>query len=159
MNTENFTNMKRNSKVIILIVITVLIGAVVAGYLIRKNKLIEFKQNGVEITATVTELVNEKSRGVRSTGRSRKSEYSVEVTYFTQIEKPDSVKNKKLISKGKDGKYKMDFSRMKPEMGDFVMTEIPISLSQFKRLKRGDKIQVVYLKDEIENAILKEDIE
>lgn len=64
-----------------------------------------------------------------------------------------------MISKNEDGEYTMNFSHLKPEIGELVITVIPVTLSQYKKYQVDDKVQVLYLKDDIESAILKEDIE
>lgn len=63
-----------------------------------------------------------------------------------------------MISKNEDGEYTMNFNKLKPKMGELIITNIPVSLEQFKKYKKDDKVQVLYLKDDIEIAILKEDI-
>ena len=114
------------NKVIIILVVVIFLVIIIAGYFIRINKIEKFKTNGVETTARVTELIQKRDRLVR-TKTVRKSKYYLEVSYFTQIEKPDSVKSEKMISKNEDGEYTMNFNKLKPEMGELVITNIPIT--------------------------------
>lgn len=72
--------------------------------------------------------------------------------------KKSNGKEEKMITKDKNGNYKMNFSKLKPNIGDFIMTEIQISSSQYNKYKKGHKVQVFYLPENPQEAILKEDI-
>jgi len=146
------------NKIIILIIISILTGIIIAGYYIRKNRISIFKTNGIETTARITELIQKRDRRVK-TGTFIKRKYYIEVSYFTQMEKKDSISSKKIISKNEKGEYTMNLEKFKTEMGELIITTIPVTQEQFKKYKKEDKVQVLYLKDEVDKAILKEDTE
>jgi len=146
------------NKIILIVITSILIGIIVAGYYIRRNRIAAFKRNGIEATARITELIQKRDRRVK-TGTFFKRKYYIEVSYFTQIEKKDSLASEKIISKNENGEYTMNLGKFKPEMGELIITTIPVTQEQFKKYKKEDKVQVLYLKDEVDKVILKEDTE
>lgn len=152
--------MKKNRKAIIIIFIVILGGVIAAGYFTRKSKHDKFRAKGVETTATIIDLTRKRVSTV-STKSKRMRKYYMKVRYFTQEnkEKKSEAKKEKMITKDENGNYKMNFGKLKPKIGDFIMTEIRISSSQYNKYKKGQKIQVFYLPGNPEEAILKEDIE
>ena len=81
-----------------------------------------------------------------------------EITYFTQKEIPDSVKSKKILTRNEKGQYQMNLNQFNSGIGSFVITTIRVNASQYRKYKKDDKIQILYLKDDPENAILMEDL-
>lgn len=148
--------MKNKSRSIIASVIALFTIIIIAGIFIRSQKLDKFKESGIETSATITDKVS--TRELKVSGNRKYKKY-IEVTFFTQEQKTDSVKNKKIILKDENGNYTMNLDKYKVDIGKFIKTEIEISSSQMKKLKKGDKVQIVYLPKNPENAILKEDIE
>jgi len=146
------------NKIILIVITIILIGIIIAGYYIRKNRIAVFKRNGIETTARITELIQKRDRRVK-TGTFIKKKYYIEVSYFTQIEKKDSIISEKIISKNETGEYTMNLDKFKPEMGKLIITSIPVTQEQFRKYKKEDKVQVLYLKDEVDKVILKEDTE
>jgi hypothetical protein len=118
----------------------------------------KFRTSGIETTATINEVVWKKSGSYSGSDMKRKYNH-FRVSYFSQINKPDSIQNQKIVEKDKNGDLKMNFDKLIPKIGEYVSTEIFVTSAQMKRYKKGDKIQILYLPDEIESAILKEDIE
>ena len=148
--------MKKESKISLISIGVLLAVVVIYGVLSRSSNMKEFKENGIETTATVVDVVKKRDRNV--TGRKRISSF-LEVTFFTQNEKLDSLKNSKTTEKDEEGNYTFNFDKLKVDIGEYINTDIPINSSQFNRLKKGDKVQILYLPDDPDNAILKEDIE
>ena len=148
--------MNKQSKTILIVVLLIFAGIVLFGVLSRNSKLKKFSEEGIETTAAITDVVKKRDRNV--SGRRRISNF-LEVTFFTQNEKPDSVKNSKTVEKDKDGNYTFNFDKLKVDMGEFIKTDIDISSSQFKKFKKGDKVQILYLPEDPYKAILKEDVE
>lgn len=146
--------MNKESKKILIFVSVLLVVIVIAGYFIRKNKLDAFRSNGIEVTAGVADV--QKSRDVIRMNR-RRYEYFAEVTFFTIAEDQGEGEKKKALTKDEDGKYKFNLKPSKS--GDFIMTKIGITASQYGKLKKGQKVQILYLKDDPKKAILKEELE
>ncbi len=118
----------------------------------------KFRTQGVETTATINDIVWKKSGKYSGNDMSKKYNH-FRVSYFTQVETPDDINNKKMIERDENGELKMNFDHLVPKLGEYVSTEIFVSSSQMKKYKKGDKVQILYLPDDIENAILKEDSE
>jgi len=95
------------NKIILIVITIILIGIIIAGYYIRKNRIAVFKRNGIETTARITELIQKRDRRVK-TGTFIKKKYYIEVSYFTQIEKKDSITSEKIISKNETDAYTMN---------------------------------------------------
>ncbi len=151
--------MKKNTKAIVIIFILILGGVIAVGYFIRKNKHDKFRAEGVETTATIIDLTRKRVSTV-STKSKRMRKYYMKVRYFTQEnkEKKSDGKEEKMITKDENGNYTMNFGKLKPKIGDFIMTGIQISSSQYNKYKKGQKVQVFYLPENPQEAILKEDI-
>lgn len=146
------------NKIIILLVLVIFMAIIIFGYFTKRNRIDIYKTQGIETIARVTNLIQKRDRIVQ-TKTIRKSKYYLEVSYFTQLEKSDSTKSEKIISKNEDGEYVMNFNQLKPEIGELVITTVPVTLTQLKKYKVDDKVQVLYLKDDIKSAILKEDMD
>jgi hypothetical protein len=150
------------SKLIIAIVLIIFIGIVVIGYYIRKNKIANFKENGIETTARITEKISKKNRRLVRKKLTTRKDFShklyFEITYFTQKEIPDSVKSKKILTRNEKGQYQMNLNQFNSGIGSFVITTIRVNASQYRKYKKDDKIQILYLKDDPEYAILMEDL-
>jgi hypothetical protein len=145
------------NKTIILLVLVIFLAILITGYFIKQNKIEKYRAHGIETTARITDLIQKRDRRVQ-TKTIRKSKYFFEVSYFTQLEKTDNTKSEKMISKNENGEYTMNFNSLNSEIGELIITIIPVTLSQFKKYKKDDKVQVLYLENEIESAVLKEDI-
>lgn len=147
--------MNSESKKILLFIPILLVVIVIAGYFIRKDKLDSFKENGVETVATVADL--KKNTAITSKKNHRRYDYTLQVTFFTVSQDSNTEKDAKAISKDEDGKYKFNLKPSKS--GDFVMTDIGITASQFGKLKKGQRVEILYLKNDPKQAILKEELE
>jgi hypothetical protein len=152
-----------NSKIVYLLlaVLLILSAYFIYGYYSYKATVNNFKQNGIQTTATIVEVIQKRTRDRRYSLKVRyKRRHYIKVTYFTRSkESNDSTVNKKTVYRDEKGKLKMDFSKNLPKIGEFVSTIIGIKSDQYKQFKKGDKIEILYLPNDIENAIIKQDIE
>jgi hypothetical protein len=146
----------RESKTTILVVVLfiVLIFIGLTAYF-KQRKIDNFIKNGIESTARVTDLVRKQRRNLQTSGSRYRNSYIMEVTFFTQTEKPDSVVNQKIIERADNGSYNFNFNKYKPEIGNFVKTEIEITKQQFSNYNIDDKVQILYLPGDESKAILK----
>lgn len=147
--------MKKNSIAIIGIVSVIFIGIVIFGISKRKNTLDKFKKNGVETTATINDLSKEKVKDVN--GSKRYDSY-LEVTFFTEIEGEEKNEDTKTIEKDENGEYKLNLGNP-GEIGDYINTKIWVESSVYKKFKKGDKVQILYLPDDPNQAILKKTVD
>jgi hypothetical protein len=122
------------------------------------NDTEKFRSQGVETTATINDIVWKKSGKYSGNDKTKKYNH-FRVSYFTQVETPPGIEDKKIVERDENGELKMNFDKLIPKIGEYVSTEIYVSSSQMKKYKKGDKVQILYLPDDIENAILKEDLE
>ncbi|MBN2893550.1 MAG: DUF3592 domain-containing protein [Bacteroidales bacterium] len=147
--------MKKNSFVILGIVAFIFIGIVVYGVFNRKNKLDKFRKDGIEVTATINNLYKEKNKEVSG---SKKYDSYLEVTFFTKTENLDENEEQKTIGKDENGEYQLNLGDTGKD-GKYVNTKIWVESSIYKKFKKGDKVQIFYLPNDPNQAILKETIE
>lgn len=144
--------MKKKSFILIGIVVVILAIIVAAGIYIRKNKKEKFLKYGVETTATITKITRKSE--LRSS--SKRNSYILEITFFTQVQKNDNGKNQKVMEKDAKENYKMNLDKLKPQMGELVRTEVKISGYSRSNYNVGDNIQVLYLKHEPKEVMIKD---
>ena len=128
------------NKIILIVITIILIGIIIAGYYIRKNRIAVFKRNGIETTARITELIQKRDRRVK-TGTFFKRKYYIEVSYFTQVEKKDSITSEKIISKNENGEYTMNLGKLKAEMGELIIKPIPVTQEQIKKYNKENIVE------------------
>ncbi len=147
--------MKKNSLIILILVGVIFAGIVISGIILRTSRLNEFRDDGIEVTATVVDVFKEKEKEVN--GRKRYNNY-LEVSFFTEKENINN-NEQKTINKDSTDNYTFNIGAPNINIGDYVKTQIPITSSQFKNFKKGDKVQIVYLPEEPQKAVLKEDLD
>lgn len=144
--------MKKKSIILIGIITVILAIIVIAGIYIRKNKIEKYRKYGIETTATITKI----SRKSEMRNSSKRNSYIMDITFFTQVQKDEATKNKKIMEKDTKGNYKMNLDKLKPQMGEFVRTEVKISGYNRNKYNVGDNIQILYLKHEPKEAMIKD---
>lgn len=148
-------------KILIQLLVLVVVVAGIFLYFHNRNldKLNHFKTNGVQTTATVINTKSEYKSRRRLSGRRRYlSNYEIEVRYFTKNHNADTTSKKKTIERDEDGNLRMNIDKPS-EMGELVLTSIKVKMDYFKNINKGDKINILYLPDDVEKAILREDLE
>lgn len=148
--------MSKQSKQTLIVILCLFFVAVTVGFFIRQNKLKIFKERGIETVATIIDI--KRGREFNTSGEKR-NKYYIEITYFTQKSDKEEEKANKYIEKDENEEYQMNFDNLKPEIGEYVKTKIYISSSEVDKYRINDKIQILYLSDDIEKAILKSDLE
>lgn len=152
-----------NSKIVYLLAAVLLIVSAffTYGYINAKATIKNFRQNGIQTTATIAEVYQKRSRELRYSLKVRyKRRYYIKVTYFTRSnEVNDTTSNTKLFERNEQGKLQMNLNKKIPKIGEFVSTLIGVDRQQYNRLKKGERIEVVYLPNEIDNAMLMSDLQ
>lgn len=141
-----------NKKQIIIITIVILIIIVISGVFVRKFKKEKFFKYGIETTATIT-AINRKSEWY---SLSKRNSYILEITFFTQVEKKTSNATQKIIEKEANGNYKINLENLKPHLGEFIKTSVKISGYQRSKYNVGDKIQILYIKNDPKEVMIKD---
>ncbi|MFP4555469.1 MAG: hypothetical protein ACLFNU_01250 [Bacteroidales bacterium] len=152
---------KMSVKILIQLLVTIMFIAGILFYFHSKNlaKQNHFKENGILTEATVTKLQSRYKSRRRLSGRLRLlRNYDIEVSYFTKENQPDTSSSKKIIERDEDGVLRMNFGKP-PKMGELVITTIRAKKNYYSEIKEGDKIEILYLPDDIEKAMLKREVE
>jgi hypothetical protein len=144
-------------KIIIQVLAVVLVVAGIFIFFHSRNiaRQNHFKTNGIQTEATVTELERSYKSRRRLSGRLRLlKNYEVEVSYFTKDHEPDVKPGKKILERDDDGDLRLNLGKPS-KIGSLVVTTIKVNGEHFRQLNEGDRIEVLYLPDDIENAMLK----
>lgn len=117
-----------------------------------------FREHGIETLATVTNLESSLKQRRHLSGRlSLLKNYKIEVTYFTRPEEVTESETPKIMERGEDGRLRMNFQKPS-EIGELVITSFKIQGRSYTNLEVGDKIEVLYLPDDITRAMLKKEL-
>ena len=152
--------MNKSAFLALIAFVAIAVSVLIFGFIYQKRRVQDFKERGVETTATVVELKRKRVfRRVTSKRSNRRNKYYVKLTYFTQIGSPNDSANEKIISKDSTGAYQMNLKHLSPRIGEFMETEIRISSKSYHELKQGDKITILYLPEDPKKVILQKDLE
>ncbi len=152
---------KMSVKILIQLLVTIMFIAGILFYFHSKNlaKQNHFKENGILTEATVTKLQSRYKSRRRLSGRLRLlRNYDIEVSYFTKENQPETSSSKKIIERDEDGALRMNFGKP-PKMGKLVISTIRAKKNYYSEIKEGDKIEILYLPDDIKKAMLKREVE
>jgi hypothetical protein len=150
-----YTELSKKTKLIIIVysLLGLLIGVFVIGFYIQKDNDIELLEKGERANASVIELFEQ----VSGTRKSKTYRYYMDVAFFTNVEKvkvlpqSDNIVDKiAAISEEAVANAKL---------GDYQSMRLSINKLSYQRHKKGDKVVVVYMKDEPTEAKLLEEIQ
>jgi uncharacterized protein YneF (UPF0154 family) len=150
-----YTELSKKTKLIIIVysLLGLLIGVFVIGFYIQKDNDKELLENGERANASVIELFEQ----VSGTRKSKTYRYYMDVAFFTNVEKvkvlpqSDNIVDKiAAISEEAVANAKL---------GDYQSLRLSINKLSYQRHKKGDKVVVVYMKDEPTEAKLLEEIQ
>ncbi len=148
-------------KILMPLIVVIVAVTVVLFYFHTKNlaKRKLFKNNGIQTEATVTDLERSYKNRRRLSGRLRLLwNYEIEVSYFTKNHEADTCGNKKILERDDDGNLRLNLAKP-AKIGELVLTTIKVSGENFRKIKEGDRVEVLYLPDDIENAVLKSEVD
>jgi len=150
-----YAELSKKTKLIIIVysLLGLLIGAFVIGFFIEKgiNKDLFEKEERAE--ASVVELYEQ----VTGTRKSKTYRYYMDVAFFTNVEKV------KVLPKSENIVDKIatisEEAVANAKLGDFQSMRISISKLSYQNHKKGDKVTVVYMKEEPTEARILEEIQ
>lgn len=150
-----YAELSKKTKLTIMLysLLALMIGVFVIGVFIVKNNNKELLEKGERAEASVVELFEQ----VSGTRKSKTYRYYMDVAFFTNVERikvlpqSDNIVDKiAAISEEAVANAKL---------GDYQSMRLSINKLSYQRHKKGDKVVVVYMKDEPTEAKLLEEIQ
>lgn len=152
---EPFKTLPKNKKIeriayISFTVVALFIG--VAIYIVRaQNK--KFLQDGIRVEATINNM--------EESGRRKNRRYTMSVSFFTKgaekkIETPDTTGKSESEKKIDDILSKLT---IRSTIGSYVSTTVSCNSDSYNKYRPGDRITVVYLKEDSTDLRLLEEID
>ncbi len=149
-----YAELSKKTKLIIIVysLLGLLIGAFVIGFYIEKDNNQELLEKGERAEASVVELYEQ----VTGTRKSKTYRYYMDVAFFTNVEKV------KVLPKSDNIVDKIaaisEEAVANAKLGDYQSMRLSINKLSYQSHKKGDKVMVVYLKEEPTEAKLLEEI-
>lgn len=150
-----YAELSKKTKLIIIVysLLGLLIGAFVIGFYIEKDNNKKLLDKGERAEASVVELYEQ----VTGTRKSKTYRYYMDIVFFTNVEKV------KVLPKSDNIVDKVaaisEEAVANAKLGDFQSMRLTISKVSFQSFKKGDKVTVVYMKDEPTEARLLNEIQ
>lgn len=150
-----YAELSKKTKLIIIVysLLGLLIGVFVIGFYIQKDNDKELLEKGQRADASVVELYEQ----VSGTRKSKNYRYYMDVAFFTNVEKV------KVLPKSDNIVDKIaaisEEAVANAKLGDYQSMRLSINKLSYQRHKKGDKVTVVYMKEEPSEAKLLEEIQ
>lgn len=150
-----YAELSKNTKLTILVysLLALMIGVFVIGFYIQKDNDKELLEKGERADASVVELYEQ----VTGTRKSKTYRYYMDVAFFTDAEKV------KVLPKSDNIVDKIaaisEEAVANAKLGDYQLMRLSISQVCYQRHKKGDKVTVVYMKEEPTEAKLLEELQ
>ncbi len=152
--------MNKTALISLIVFVSLAVIVVSVSIYVQYRRVKLFKLKGIETTATIQELT--KRRGfqrIASTNQVRRNKYYVSLNYFSQPSKENPVSKEKVIGKDSTGKYRINLGTASGVIGEYFKTEIRVSSSFYNNHKVGEKVDILYLPNNPQEIMLKEDVE
>lgn len=148
-----YAELSKKTKLIIIVysLLGLLIGAFVFGFYIEKDNNQKLLEKGERAEASVVELYEQ----VTGTRKNKTYRYYMDVAFFTNVEKV------KILPKSDNIVDKIaaisEEAVANAKLGDYQSMPLSISKISYQKYRKGDKVTVVYMKEEpIEARLLSE---
>jgi Protein of unknown function (DUF3592) len=149
-----YAELSKKTKLIIIVysLLGLLIGAFVIGFYIEKDNNQELLEKGERAEASVVELYEQ----VTGTRKSKTYRYYMDVAFFTNVEKVKVLPNSDNIVDKIAAISEEAVANAK--LGDYQSMRLTISKVSYQKYRKGDKVKVVYMKEEPTEARLLSEI-
>ncbi|GAB2619868.1 hypothetical protein GCM10027035_15100 [Emticicia sediminis] len=150
-----YSELSKKTKLTIIVysLLALMIGVFVIGVFIVKNNNQELLEKGERAEASVVELYEQ----VSGTRKSKTYRYYMDVAFFTNTEKV------KILPKSDNIVDKIaaisEEAVANAKLGDYQSMRLSINKLSYQQHKKGDKVTVVYMKEEPTEAKLLEEIQ
>ncbi|GGD51355.1 hypothetical protein GCM10011514_14480 [Emticicia aquatilis] len=150
-----YSELSKKTKLTIIVysLLALMIGVFVIGFYIQKDNDKELLEKGERADASVVELYEQ----VTGTRKSKTYRYYMDVAFFTDAEKV------KVLPKSDNIVDKIaaisEEAVANAKLGDYQSMRLSISQVSYQRHKKGDKVTVVYMKEEPTEAKLLEELQ
>ncbi|MFY7909614.1 MAG: hypothetical protein ACOVO2_08685 [Emticicia sp.] len=150
-----YAELSKKTKLTIIVysLLALMIGVFVIGFYIQKDNDKELLEKGERADASVVELYEQ----VTGTRKSKTYRYYMDVAFFTDAEKV------KVLPKSDNIVDKIaaisEEAVANAKLGDYQSMRLSISQVSYQRHKKGDKVTVVYMKEEPTEAKLLEELQ
>lgn len=150
-----YAELNKKTKLIIIVysLLGLLIGVFVIGFYIEKDNNQELLEKGERAEASVVELYEQ----VTGTRKSKTYRYYMDVAFFTNVEKV------KVLPKSDNIVDKIaaisEEAVANAKLGDYQSMRLTISKVSYQKYRKGDKVKVVYMKEEPTEARLLSEIQ
>lgn len=150
-----YAELSKKAKLTIIVysLLALMIGVFVIGVFIVKDNNQELLKKGERAEASVVELYEQ----VTGTRKSKTYRYYMDVAFFTNVEKV------KVLPKSDNIVDKIaaisEEAVANAKLGDYQSMRLSINKLSYQRHKKGDKVTVVYMKEEPTDAKLLEEIQ
>lgn len=150
-----YSELSKKTKLTIIVysLLALMIGVFVIGVFIVKNNNQELLEKGERAEASVVELYEQ----ISGTRKSKTYRYYMDVVFFTNAEKV------KVLPKSDNIVDKIaaisEEAVANAKLGDYQSMRLSINKLSYQRHKKGDKVTVVYMKEEPTEAKLLEEIQ
>lgn len=150
-----YAELSKKTKLIIIVysLLGLLIGAFVIGFYIEKDNNQELLEKGERAEASVVELYEQ----VTGTRKNKTYRYYMDVAFFTNVEKVKVLPNSDNIVDKIAAISEEAVANAK--LGDFQSMRLTISKVSYQKYRKGDKVKVVYMKEEPTEARLLSEIQ
>lgn len=150
-----YSELSKKTRLIIIVysLLGLLIGAFVIGFYIEKDNNQELLEKGERAEASVVEIYEQVTR----TRKSKTYRYYMDVAFFTNVEKVKVLpKSDNIVDKIK---AISEETVANAKLGDYQSMRLTINKVSYKSFKKGDKVTVIYMKDEPTEARLLNEIQ
>lgn len=150
-----YAELSKKTKLIIIVysLLGLLIGAFVIGFYIEKDNTQELLEKGERAEASVVELYEQ----VTGKRKNKTYRYYMDVAFFTNVEKV------KVLPKSDNIVDKIaaisEEAVANAKLGDYQSMRLTISKVSYQKYRKGDKVKVVYMKEEPTEARLLSEIQ
>lgn len=150
-----YAELSKKTKLIIIVysLLGLLIGAFVIGIYIEKDNNQELLEKGERAEASVVELYEQ----VTGTRKNQTYRYYMDVVFFTNTEKV------KVLPKSDNIVDKIaaisEEATANAKLGDYQSMRLSINKLSYQHHKKGDKVTVIYMKEDPTEAKLLEEIQ
>ncbi|HOP05445.1 MAG TPA: hypothetical protein PL017_10465 [Tenuifilaceae bacterium] len=152
--------MNKTALISLAIFISIALIAISVSIYIQYRRVKLFKAKGIETTATIQKLTQKRGfQRIATTDQVRRNKYYVSLTYFSQPTKEKPVSMGKVIERDSTGKYRINLGSASGIMGEYFETEIRVNSTFYNNHSVGDKVTIMYLPENPQEIMLKEDVE
>lgn len=150
-----YSELSKKTKLTIIVysLLALMIGVFVIGVFIVKDNNKELLEKGERAEASVVEVYEQ----VSGTRKSKTYRYYMDVAFFTNVEKV------KVLPKSDNIVDKIaaisEEAVANAKLGDFQSMRLSISKLSYQKYRKGDKVKVVYMKEEPTEARLLSEIQ